>query len=299
MLKTHGRYSYSAIHNRPDFSWSNGNRLAVFFALNLEHYPFGSPLAEQLVPSMNEPDVMNYAWCDYGSRVGIWRLKSLFEEFKLPVTLLVNSEIYSYCPEVMDAFRAGGHEIVCHGRTNAEQQGSLDEASERSLILEATQAVTQHEGKQPKGWLGPWISESYVTPDLLKEIGYDYVLDWCCDDQPIWLQTRSGPLLSLPYPQEINDSNVIIGRLGNAREFADMMIDQFDEMLLQSDEQPLVYSVALHANIAGQPFRIRQLRRALTHIASCDASIWVACAGDIAQHFVSNTQSVQAGLLDV
>ena len=96
------------------------------------------------------------------------------------------------------------------------------------------------------------------TPDLLDEAGYRYVLDWCMDDQPVWLKTRSGRILAVPYPQELNDSAAIIGRHVSAAEFADMIIDQFDEMLEQSREQPLVMGIALHAMIVGQPFRLRQ-----------------------------------------
>ena len=54
------------------------------------------------------------------------------------------------------------------------------------------------------------------------------------DDQPVWLKTRKGRILSVPYPQELNDSAAIIGRHVSAAEFADMVIDQFDEMLEQS-----------------------------------------------------------------
>ena len=121
----------------------------------------------------------------------------------------------------------------------------------------------------------PWISESPVTPDLLKEAGYSYLLDWCCDDQPIWLRTRAGPLLALPYPQEINDIPAIVVRRVSASDFADMIVDQFDEMLRQSQGTPLVMGIALHAYIVGQPFRLKHLRRALRHIVEgADSRVW-------------------------
>jgi allantoinase len=283
-LRHHGRYPYQAITARPDFHWPQGQRLAVFVALNLEQYAFGQGLVEDLVPNMPPPDVLNNSWREYGNRVGAWRLLALLQSLRLPVTVLLNSELYASCPQLVDACRAMGAEIAAHGRTNSEHQGGLDEAAERALIAQVTQTLHRHEGQPPEGWLSPWIAETLQTPDLLKEAGYRYLLDWCMDDQPVWLQTRSGPILSLPYPQEINDSAAIIGRQVGASEFADMIIDQFEEMLLQSRDQPLAMGIALHAMIVGQPFRLRHLRRALVHIESRRAQCWIATAGDIARH---------------
>ena len=282
-LRQHGRYAYQPITMRPDFSWPGGKRLAVFVALNLEHYAFGEGIAEDLVPHMPPPDVLNNSWRDYGNRVGAWRLLALFQSLELPVSLLLNSELYGACPQLIDAFRSAGAEIAAHGRTNSEHQGALNEADERALIHHVTSTMTRHEGRPPAGWLSPWIAETALTPDLLHEAGYTYLMDWCMDDQPVWLATRTGHLLSLPYPQEINDSAAIIGRQVGAAEFADMVIDQFEELLAQSQEQPLAMGIALHSMIVGQPFRLRHLRRALEHIARRRDDCWLATAGDIAR----------------
>ena len=79
--------------------------------------------------------------------------------------------------------------------------------------------------------MGAGASESKVTPDLLKEAGYTHLLDWPVDDQPIWMRTRSGPLLSVPYPMELNDAGTLALRDHSGREFADMIVDQFEELL--------------------------------------------------------------------
>jgi peptidoglycan/xylan/chitin deacetylase (PgdA/CDA1 family) len=286
-LRTHGRYEYSPIVRRPAFEWPGGARLAVYVALNLEHYAFGEGLVEELVPGMPQPDVLNHAWREYGNRVGAWRLARLFGDLGLPATVLVNSDLYAHCPELVAAFRARGDEIAAHGRTNSERQSDLDEDAERALIAEATATIARHEGRRPTGWLGPWIAETPVTPDLLREAGYEYVLDWCADDQPVWLTTRAGPLLAVPYPQELNDSSAIVGRRVGADEFADMIVDQFDEMLEQSAEAPLVLGIALHSYVVGQPFRLRHLRRALAHVAASRAGVWRTTAGAIARHYAA------------
>jgi hypothetical protein len=113
------------------------------------------------------------------------------------------------------------------------------------------------------------------------------VLDWCSDDQPLWLATRRGRILAVPYPQELNDSNAIVARHMSASDFADAIVDQFDEMREQSAAQPLVMGIALHAYIAGQPFRLRQLRRAFEHIARERDAIWLSTAGAIARHYAA------------
>jgi peptidoglycan/xylan/chitin deacetylase (PgdA/CDA1 family) len=281
-LRQHGRYPYWPITAQPPFRWPRGEGLAVYVALNLEAYSFGDGMIDELVPESPAPDVLNYSWLDYGNRVGAWRILELCRSLDLPLTVLVNSRIYQVCPELIAGLRESGAEIAAHGRTNAERQGQLIEAEERQLIAEATAEIARHEGKQPGGWLGPWISESEVTPDLLKEAGYRYVLDWCHDDRPVALSTRAGPLLSVPYPQEANDANAIVVRRMTAEQFADLIIDQFDEMLEQARGTALVCAISLHPHVSGQPHRLRQLRRAFAHIAQNAARIWPARAGEIA-----------------
>ena len=284
ILRQHDRYDYSALPDRRAYDWPEGRRLAVYLALNLEHFSFGEGLGAQLAPS-GQPDVLNYAWRDWGNRVGAWYLLRLFEELSLPCAALVNSTLYDHCPSLLEAFRARGDEFVGHGRTNAERQGDLDEVGERRLIAETTAAMSRHEGRAPAGWLGPWISESERTPDLLKQAGYRYLLDWCCDDQPVWFRTDAGPLLAVPYPQEVNDIPAIAVRRASAADFADMIVDQFDEMLRLCADAPLVMGVALHAYIVGQPFRLKHLRRALAHIAgSAPDRVWLTVPGGVAAH---------------
>jgi allantoinase len=294
LLAHHGRYPYSPIHQRPDYHWPEGQRLAVYIALNLEHFAFGEGLGAELAPGGPQPDVLNYAWRDYGNRVGVWRLLDLFDQLSLPVALLVNSSIYDYCPEVVAAFRDRNDEIVAHGRTNSERQSSFSEAEESALIQETTEVITHHESQPPAGWLGPWIAQSCVTPDLLQEAGYTYLLDWCHDDQPIWFKTRNGRILSVPYPQEVNDIPAIVARKISAADFADMIVDNFDEMLEQSTQQPLVYGIALHPYIVGQPFRLRHLRRALQHIAEIAENsrdrVWLTHPGSIACYVKDDLQ---------
>ncbi len=282
-LAGHGRYAYRPIVGRPSYRWPGGATLAVYIGLNLETFAFGEGLGAELAPGGPQPDVLNHGWRDYGNRVGAWRLRDLFDELGLPVSVLINSAIYGECPGLAEAFRARDDEFLGHGRTNSERQGALAEADEAALIRDATETIVRYEGRHPRGWLGPWISESHVTPDLLQEAGYDFVLDWCMDDQPVWMKTRHGRILALPYPQELNDIPAIVGRRMNGDAFADMIVDQFDEMLRQSRDMPLVMGIALHPYIVGQPHRLKHLRRALAHVLEHRQALFVTRAGAIAE----------------
>ena len=296
-IRQHGRYEYSPICNRPGYEWPDGKQLAFYIALNIEHFSFGEGLGHTPTNPGKQPDVRNFAWRDYGLRVGIWRIFDLFDEMGLPACHLMNSSIYDYAPEIPERIRKRGDEFVGHGRTNSEQQGDYTENDEWALIEEVVSAFNEYEGHGPDGWMGPWISESGVTPDLLKEAGCRYIMDWPCDDQPIWMKTRSGPILSVPYHIEINDSPAQLTRRHTASEFSEMTIGHFEELLLQSQSQPLVFSLALHTFVVGQPYRLAGLRNILNHILDhSDAEkIWLTRPGKIVDHIESLPRGIVPG----
>jgi peptidoglycan/xylan/chitin deacetylase (PgdA/CDA1 family) len=286
-LPAHGRYEHSAIFNRPTYAWPNGARLAVYFALGVEHYAFGEGLVETLVPGIPPPDVLNASWREYGNRVGAWRVIQAFVEYRIPLAILLNTAVYDEAPDLMAACRKAGCEIIAHGRSNSEMLAGRDEADETDYIRAVTESIAQAEGQRPQGWASPWIAETLATPDILHEAGYTYLLDWCMDDQPVWMKTRAGRILSVPYSQELNDSSSGIGRQLTGAEFADMIVDQFDEMLRSSVDAPQVMSVITHSFIMGQPFRLRALRRAIEHMKKSADAVWFTQPGAIASYIAA------------
>jgi peptidoglycan/xylan/chitin deacetylase (PgdA/CDA1 family) len=284
-LRTHTRYAYSPIVRRPSFRWPNGARLAIYFALGLEQYSFGEGLTEDLVPGIAPPDVLNNSWRDYGNRVGAWRILDAFRQQGIPLAILLNSALCEHAPELVQTCHAAGCEMIAHGYSNSDTLAGMAETDEAAYIRQVATQMRELTGKAPAGWASPWIAETALTPDLLQEAGFNYLLDWCMDDQPVWLATRGGHILSVPYSQELNDSSAIIGRHAGAAEFSGMIIDQFEEMRATPGDQPLVMSVILHAFISGQPFRLRALRRALDHILKSGEPLWLTQPGAIASHF--------------
>ena len=202
------------------------------------------------------------------------------DELSLPAAHNCNVAVLDHCPEIAPALLARGDELIGHGRTNSERQDGLPEAEERRLIVESRDALARH-GARPRGWLGPYIAQSAATLDLLAEAGFTYCLDWPADDQPFWMRTRAGPILSIPYSVELNDSPAMVMRHHTGREFADMITDQFDEMWAQSEARPLVMSIVLHPFILGQPHRLRPLRVALRHVLAQRDRIWIARPGEM------------------
>ena len=284
MLKTHGRYGYSAISKRPDYSWPGGKRLAVHLSLNVEHFAFGEGLGNDYGAPHPQPNTRSYAWRDYGNRVGAWRLLELADAYDLPYAVLINSELYDYCPELVSAFSERDHEIVGHGRTNTERQADMEPDEERRCIFEATAAIEKREGKKPLGWLAPYLSQTYSSLDLLKEAGYRYMMDWALDDQPVWFRTKHGPILSVPYAHDLNDSVECVLRRTPSQLFCENLIDQFDEMLSESARRPLVMGIVLHSFVLGQPYRLRQFRRVIEHVLKHRNHIWLTRPGDICKH---------------
>jgi peptidoglycan/xylan/chitin deacetylase (PgdA/CDA1 family) len=280
VLKSHDRYPYVPITRRTEGAWPNGTRLAVYFAVGVEEYVFGEGLTENLLPGASHPDLANTSWRDYGNRVGAFRILDEFQRAGIPLAVLLNTAVYDHAPDLTQALSAAGCEMIAHGISNSDTLSGMDAEMEAAYLAAVRDDITAREGRAPLGWSSPWLAQTPNTLDLLREAGYGYVLDLGLDDRPVWLNTRSGPLLHIPYALELNDSSTAIGRLATGRDFATMIVDQFDQMLASTD-QPLVMSVVLHSFISGQPFRLRAISEALAHIAGHRDEIWLTTPGAV------------------
>lgn len=284
-LHQHARYSYGETQERPSFRWQEGKGLAVYVAMNLEHFAFGVQEGAKIAPP-NRLDVLNYSWRDYGNRVGAWHLAELFEKLQLPPSILCNTSILDYCPQLLDAWlQLNGAELIGHGHTNSERQGEMDFEEESDLISSCRQRLQDHSRHPVEGWLSPWISESQNTPELLAKHGLGYTLNWAHDDRPTEFRVNGGKLLSIPYPQEINDIPTIIPNGATIETFCGMIEAQFEELLERSKREPLVMGISLHPYIVGQPFRFYHLKQTLERLASRRDEVWLTTPGSIAQYY--------------
>jgi allantoinase len=245
----------------------------------------------------------SWLWREYGNRVGGWRLAELFDELGINVGVIVNSENYEHNPELLERYRRRGDEMIGHGVSNGtERPIDMAHGTEQAMTREVTDMMTRADGVAPAGWLSPYLTPSLATTDFLIDNGYSYVLDWgTCDEQPFWVRGGSGQtgkagrILAMPYPIELNDQPAIVGRRHTAREYADMLVDQFDEMKRRSETTPLVFGMSLHTFIVGQPFRIVHLRRALQHMLANSEGVWWTLPRALSTYYRTLPEAVQLG----
>lgn len=265
---------YSPITARAPSRWPGGRGLAVYVALGIEEYRPDDGMTEDIMPGASKPDLVNRSWRDYGNRVGGFRLIDRLAGFGLAPAILLNTDVYDTARPLLDHARGAGCEMIGHGRTNSDTLATMTPDQEDAYLRSVHDRIAREEGTPPGGWSSPWLAHSPTTLAALARTGFRYVLDFRLDDQPVMLDTPDGPIMAMPYGLEINDSTTAIGRQTPARDFADMIVDEFDELLLASRDQALVMSIVVHSFVSGQPFRLRALTRALEHIAGHRAEVW-------------------------
>jgi peptidoglycan/xylan/chitin deacetylase (PgdA/CDA1 family) len=275
MLPT-DRLAYSAIAGRPPLRLPGGARMVVWVVVNVEEWDATAPMPRTvLTPPAGgspSPDVPNWAWHEYGNRVGFWRMLEVFDEFQIPGVLAINgSAIGAYRP-IVEAAVKRKWEFIGHGFTQRNMQKVPDE---RADIRKTAAAIAEATGTRPRGWLGPGLTETWETPDLLVEEGYDYVCDWVLDDQPVWLKTRTRPIVNVPYTQECNDVAMMLIQHHKASEYRDRAIDQFEQIYADAKDSARVMALVLHPYIMGAPHRLKYFRAAVETIRrKSDVLFW-------------------------
>jgi peptidoglycan/xylan/chitin deacetylase (PgdA/CDA1 family) len=256
------RIAYSPITERPPLKLPNGARMAVWVIVNVEHWdPMQTMPRTVLTPPAGGspmPDVPNWAWHEYGNRVGFWRFIKVFDEFQVPGVIAINGSALAAYPAIVRAAVERKWEFIGHGYTQTNMQKV---PNERADIRKVRETILKATGKAPRGWLGPGLTETWQTPELLIEEGYDYVADWVLDDQPVWLKTRTKPILSIPYTQECNDVAMMLIQHHKASEYFERAIDQFEQIYADSADSARVMALSVHPYIMGAPHRLKYFRR--------------------------------------
>jgi allantoinase len=268
MLPTE-RLDYSPISERKKLALPGGARLAVWVIVNVEEWDINETMPRTVLtpPAGGSPmpDIPNWAWHEYGNRVGFWRMLKVFDDFRIPAVLAINGSAIARYAAIAAAAQERGWEFIGHGFGQKNMQKVADERDDIRKTATAIRAVT---GKNPRGWLGPGLTETWDTPDLLAEEGYDYVCDWVLDDQPVMLKTRTKPIANLPYTQECNDVAMMLIQHHKAGEYADRAIDQFDQLYADAAESARIMALVVHPYIMGAPHRLKYFRKALAHAAA-------------------------------
>lgn len=278
-------FDYSPITARPPLSWPGGARVAVYIGLNVEHFLPDLP-STSIWPGTAElqPDALNYGWRDYGARVGIWRTIESLDRHGVRPSVLLNSAVIEHHPQIIAAGRERDWTWLAHGRTNSILHNGIGVDEERHLLTEITDAIVAATGCPPRGWMGPGLTETHHTPQLLAELGYRYVLDWTNDDQPYRL-TVPG-MLSVPYSVELNDL-LLFGKGFTGTEFVQIVVDQYEQLSADAENgSGRVLALALHPFVIGQAFRHKYFDQVLAYLAS-RPDVWLTTSDDIAAHYGS------------
>jgi allantoinase len=277
-------YDYSAIIRRPKLELPGGKKLAVVPAIATEHYVWGQPaLSLAQFTAQLVPDPLNYGWREYGPRVGIFRLMEIFDRFGIRVSSLLNSEVCDRHPAIIEEGVARDWCWVGHGGNNSTWLVGLERDQEREYIQGVTERIEQATGRRPRGWLGPALTESANTNELLAELGYTYTLNWGIDDEPVRLNVADGNFLAVPYSAELNDIPLFVFQGQTGAEFAQALIDQFDQLLSEGAERPRIMGFGIHPFLTGQPYRAKHLITALEHFAAHADDVWFATTDEIAE----------------
>ena len=281
----HDRFDYSPIVDRPPLRWPNGARVAVWVIPNIEHFLFDRP-STSITPVTTSfvPDVLNYSWRDYGLRVGIWRMMDIMERYGVKGTVALNSDVCEHYPRVIEAGKQLGWEWMGHGTNNSTLLGNMEESAERKLISHVVETIARATGKRPRGWLGPALTETHNTLDILAEAGIEYVCDWVNDDQPYYMRVKKGSMVSIPYSCEINDIPAFLDGKQSPESFGRMIRDQFDVLYEDGAKTARVMAICLHPFLIGHPFRAKYFAEALAHISS-RREVWLATGGEIIDAF--------------
>jgi peptidoglycan/xylan/chitin deacetylase (PgdA/CDA1 family) len=281
-------YDHSPIVNRAPLSFPGGARLAFYVGLNIESFRPDLPIG---TPGGPVPDPLAYGWRDYGNRVGIWRLMDVFDEVGVPVTGIVNSDVCTAFPEIIEAGVARRWAWAAHGQSNSTFLSGMTPDEEREHLDAMLAVLDAALPARPRGWLGPGLTETRNTPRLLAEAGFTHLLDWCCDDQPFPL-TVPG-LLSVPYSLEVNDYLMFMTGPGlTGADYERVVLDQFEQLLSDSVTAGRVMALPLHTFVMGQPHRTKYLARVLRTIASTP-EVWLCTSDDLAEHYRTVTDPVE------
>ncbi|MBT3990204.1 MAG: polysaccharide deacetylase family protein [Rhodospirillaceae bacterium] len=262
-MKIKERIDYSAIVDRKPLSLPDGGRVIVWPVVNLEEWPPELPLPRRILTPPGEgghvPDIPNWCWSEYGMRIGVWRLMKVLEEFGITPTVSMNGTVPEAYPRVAEAALEAGWEFMGHSYI---QKPMYDVDDEREAIFKTMDVMQKYCGYKPRGWMGPGLTQTENTPELLVEAGFEYTADWILDDQPCPINTKGdGQLYSIPYTTELNDIPIMLSQHHVSSILYDRTMDYFDTLYEEGAENVRIMTIAVHPYIHGVPHRIKYFRK--------------------------------------
>lgn len=295
-------YDYVPLPQRQPLKWPHGAQVALILTFNLEtwdlvkptdkpYYAGGPAVLPDVLPG-DVPDFPNYTWREYGQRVGIWRLFELFDEMGVRASCTTNAVTFERRKAMTDAVLERGWELLAHNWEQGELLSSFskDPAKEREIVLRSLAQFEKFTGRRAKGWLSSSLRGTLQTADILKENGCTFYCDIMNDDQPYLLRTQHGPIVSLPYSNEINDFTFITRKNFTTDQFRDALIEELDVLYAEGAKTGRIMNVGLHPHVSGRAHRVRALREFIAHAKSLP-NIWWPTREELAAWYMENANA--------
>lgn len=295
-------YDFVALPDRKPLKWPGGARLALIFTLNLEYWDLSREGAEPMYPGGpatiphplpgNVADYANWTWREYGQRVGIWRLIDIFDRAGVPSTCTMNAMTGIERRRIIDAVNERGWEIVAHNYVQNELLSDYahEPEREREIIRRTLDVYEEAVGRPARGWLSSSLRCTPNTPEFLKEFGLLFHSDFLNDDQPYLIHTGRGPLVCVPYSNDVNDFAVFSRGAMTTAGALEIFKEQFDQLYLEGADSGRIMNLGMHPHVMGQPYRVRALREFIDYAKSFDG-VWFASREEIAEWYLANHES--------
>jgi len=249
-------------------SLPNGKRIIVHVVVNVEYWRFDGKMPRGVVTPASGvtpvPDVVNFSWYEYGMRCGMPRLLRALRTRGLPATCSINAGAIDVYPTCADAIVEAGWELMGH----CYEQQILTIETEREVIQRTLARIAAFTGKPVQGWQGAGLVETVDTLDLLRAAGLRYVCDWGIDDLPCWMNTKHGPLISLPANVAIDDGVVYPIEKHSSDELYRRLADTLTTFESETESNIRIIPISLHPHLMGEPHRFPYLERMLDML--CD-----------------------------
>ena len=292
-------YDFVPLPHRKKLRWPNGARLAVILTINLEFweltrdqteplYPGGPASIPHPVPG-NVPDYVNWTWREYGHRIGVWRIIDALDSAGAPASCTMNARMATDRRAVIDAVNERGWELVPH---NWAQNDILSDYAyrpdeERDVVQRTLKVFEEVVGRSAKGWLSSSLRPTQRTPELLAEHGCIFFCDFLNDDQPYMLRTANGPLVCVPYSNDINDFNLFARGGMTLDQGLATLREQFNQLYAEGADDMRIMNFGMHPHVMGQAYRIRALRDFLHYITDFE-DVWFPKRQEIAEWYLLN-----------
>ena len=296
------QYDFVPMPHRKPLKWPGGARVALIMTLNLEYwdliketdepyYPGGPSILPDPLPG-NVADLPNYTWREYGQRVGIWRLMDIFDRAGLPASCTMNAKMALERRSVVDAVNERGWELVAHNYVQTEllTEYANSPDKEREIILATLKVYEDTVGRPSRGWLSSSLRCTPNTSGILAEQGLIFHTDIMNDDQPYLIRTEHGPIVSVPYSNEVNDFQIFLRRGMSTSQALELLKEQFDELYREGADSGRLMNVGIHPHVWGHPFRVRAIREFLEYAKGFEG-VWWAKREEIAEWYLENHES--------